>query len=241
MNQKQYVRKKSKKKNFIIAICVVLFVAILLGIYLVIYNYDKVSYKDYDMYVYIGGTRYDVSGTVTVSKKSGVTELESEDKKYILTSNPLYFTKHKTWAMIPNDMLFVDLKDTKNLYKMNHYTILKSDGKAATATIRGEDKLLDPSLLFDGNDLYIFPYDTTVTIDGTNFELKGLSYILVNYHASVEIFNKNSESYLYLDYHNKDIIANTLDYEINLDTDTIIDNNNSRLLIKDIENLKEYK
>lgn len=127
-----------------------------------------------------------------------------------------------------------------NIYKLNKYSIIKSDGSNAKVIVNDKEEQLTPAFMHDGVDLYVFPFETSVIIDGETYTLSLLSYIDVGYKDQVEIYDNLKDEYKMLDTHNNDIIATLDNVKINLDTDMINDFGETRLLIKKVDKLPLY-
>ena len=88
--------------------------------------------------------------------------------------------------------------------------------------------------------MYLFLTNVTLTANENKYELSPLSYAIVNYMGEVEIYDKLNDKYHVIDLCEKDVVANMKDFVINLSTDMISYKENSRLLIKSVDNLNEY-
>ena len=80
-----------------------------------------------------------------------------------------------------------------------------------------------------------------VVVEYIEYELSPLSYIIVNYQNSVEMYNKEKDEYHLVDDIKKDVIANVGNTRINLSTDMILFEEGERLLIKNINKLNLYE
>ena len=79
-----------------------------------------------------------------------------------------------------------------------------------------EKVYLEKSILFDGENLYAFLYNTTVIIDGEEIELTPLSYITVNYQDEISYYDKKNDKYVIIPTHKDDVIAIIDGFKVNL-------------------------
>ena len=79
----------------------------------------------------------------------------------------------------------------------------------------------------------------------TEYELSPLSYVIVNYRSSVEIYNYDKDEYIIIQDENSlknDVLAKSKssNYTINMSLDSMKTEKSNQLLITSIDNLNEY-
>ena len=81
----------------------------------------------------------------------------------------------------------------------------------------------------------------SIEVDGKKIELSPLSYIEVNYQDEIVYYDKKDDKYEVINDHEKDVIANIDGYKVNLSTDSIMYENNAKLIYADVNELPTYK
>ena len=128
----------------------------------------------------------------------------------------------------------IGYKKIKLFSKLTHDT----DTDASFYFDKDDKIFLEESFLYDGQDLYLFLYKTSILVGEKTYELSPLSYAIVDYHDQVEIYDKASDKYEIIDNCTFDVIATLGEHKINLSTDMVNDN---RLLLKSFNDLPTYK
>ena len=144
----------------------------------------------------------------------------------------------KQMELVVPDVGNYKLSKFTNIYEENNTIKIKKLNK-------DKSKAISNGFIFDGNDLYFFLDDTTLTIGTTEYELPPLSYVIVNYRSNVEIYNYDKDEYTIIQDENilkNDVVATNKakNYTINLSLDSIKTNKSNQLLITSIDNLNEY-
>ena len=86
--------------------------------------------------------------------------------------------------------------------------------------------------------MYFFIQNTVLTVDGTNYEIPPLSYVIVSYQNSVEIYNKQQDTYEIIPSTSTNVTASTDQYSINLSLDSMKYGEKEQLLLKRVDTLK---
>ena len=126
------------------------------------------------------------------------------------------------------------------MYKINRFSNMKLENETVYLKNKEQEKSLQNSFLFDGNDLYFFLENTKIEVNGSLYELSPLSYAIVRYGEGIEIYNKQQDSYSIIETQ-EDIYAKTADYTINMSIDSINYKDKDQLLIKKIEYLQNIE
>ena len=241
--------KEHKKKNeriLIISIVVIVLVAIAgFIIYRHYKNLNKVTMEDYELYQYFAGQRFDYTGQLSLKRNGEITKLKYKDIEIEVDSTPIYFKNIDNEMLLPTNMGFYMPRVMNRNYKLPYFSriaIEKNDtGTSAFLVFNDKKTYLEKSFLYDGENLYIFLYETKVKIDDKEIVFSPLSYIIVNYRQDIYYYNKESDEYGIIDAHTADVIATFEGYKINLSIDGIMYDQKSRLLIKNPGQLPTYK
>jgi len=243
------ILKKRKKlrniKSFLIILILILVVTLL--IVTIKKKYDDmatIKYEDYELYQYFSGAKVNYTGIVSLERTNNISSIKSKDINVDLGDIPIYFQNIDNEVLVPEKMelIFPNIKNKS--YKVNYFTKFISDTVDNIETVlisnNKDQKYLGKSFLYNGEDLYFFPYSVTVTINNNDYNLSPLSYIIVVYKGSVEVYDKLNDKYIIIDNVLNDVIARFDNYKINLSTDMIMYKNENRLLIKNIDLLETY-
>ena len=173
-------------------------------------------------------------------------ELVLENGKVIyLDSTPIYYkdTLGKMLFAKPMELVIPDVGN----YKLSKFTNFYEENQTINVKKFNSSKAksVNNGFVFDGNDLYFFLDETVVTVGGTDYELSPLSYAIVNYRSSVEIYNYDKDEYIIIQDENSlknDVLAKSKssNYTINMSLDSMKTEKSNQLLITSIDNLNEY-
>ena len=78
----------------------------------------------------------------------------------------------------------------------------------------------------------------TIVANGESYQLSPLSYVIVAYKEYLEIFDKDTQAYTFVDLEDSDdVIAKNDYYELNLSTDVLYNSGKEQLLLKNMNYL----
>ena len=250
-NRSKRREKKLNKNERTIKIALIIAVAIFAFVIYKIFDILVLSNEKYDLsgetyYQYFYGIMEEYSGKMDVVQRDDDVQLVLESGKVIyLDSTPMYYKNVLGKMLFAKDMELVvpddgnyKLKKFTNVFEENNSIKVKKFNSSKARTV-------DNGFIFDGNDLYFFLDDTTVTVGGTEYELSPLSYVIVNYRTNVEIYNYDKDEYTIIQDENSlktDVMAENKakGYTINLSLDSMKTEKSNQLLITSISNLNEY-
>lgn len=246
-------RKKIKNKNKISGIILISSIVLVITIMVIIVmkNYYKksneITFKeDYTLYQYFAGEKATFTGSIVLRKNGEITDIDSSNFSGELDDRyPIYIENDNNTSIILSDLELVLLRENNSIYRAPYFSQIsyENNDENIDSFIKISDQTipLDDSFLYDGNNMYFFPTKTTLEINGEEYELGPLSYVEVEYHQFINIYNHETDKYEEIET-NKDVLATINNHKINLSTDMIIgENNNNILLLKKIENLPIYK
>lgn len=229
--------KENKVK--IILILLLIFVIIAVGCYILLLNTNVI--EEHSFYQYFGGRKVEYNGKLKITSKKDITELVFENIQIELDSTPIYYGDLENRVLFPQNMAIVSPMKNGKMCKMNRFSNVEKN-QESLYILSGKDKILvDNSFLFDGNDMYFFLKDTKIIVGENEIHVSPLSYVIVTYNNSVEIYDKKIDKYTIIETDNKNILATTEDYTINLSVDTIKYGSKEQILLKRINALELIK
>ena len=240
-------KERNDKKKLTIILVTIIGVLIVLVASFVIYGfYNKktlYTFDQYEIYQYFSGIKTTYEGKVTINSDGQITKIEGVDTKVENISDaPIYFQKEANAVFFAKNMGLIIPRIKNKNYKIDYFSKITVDEKNAYVENKGDSSYIEPSFIYDGENLYFFLYETTVTIENKDYKLSPLSYIIVNYQGQIEIYDKANDKYTTIDSHKKDVLSKTESYTINLSTDVIsYADGESKLFVKSFNSLETYK
>ena len=248
-NKKRKASNKSDRMvKFGLVIVIAAFVFIIYKIFdVAILSQERVDLSGQTYYQYFYGIREEYSGKMQVVQKDDEIKLLLENDKVIyLDSTPMYYNDILGQVLFakPMEIVFPDVGS----YKLDQFTnIIQENNTMYAKKVNKKDrKALNNAFLFDGNDLYFFLEETTIIVGDEEYIVSPLSYAIVNYRESVEIYNYDKDEYTIIQDENTlktDVIAKNLprNYTINMSVDSLSTEKRNQLLITSINNLNSFE
>lgn len=241
------IRKKIKLKKSV-PIFLFSLLAILIMVIIFFVTYDKyedlteLKMENYDLYQYLSGVRFDYTGELSFKKDGEVVNVKYNDIEIEVDSTPIYFSKIDNEMIIPLTMGYYIPRITNKNYKLPGFTRIGVDQENYGAYLIKDDGNieLESSFLYDGVDLYVFLFETPITINGQKITLSPLSYAQVVYGGDVIYYNKATDTYKEIPSVNTDVVAEIGQYKLNLSTDMIMYSKQNRLLIKNVQSAPTF-
>lgn len=244
--ESEIVEKKKKRKSIIIttSIIIALIVIIIIVIW-IIGNLNSTNIESHEFYQWYSGQKVEYKGELTFTRKEGLTELKATDRKVTLDSTPVYYADKEGKVIFPEDMAIVFPNNNGMMYRINHFANMQEKNGEIyleTSSATKEDKTkLEKAFLYDGQDLYFFLDRTTITVNGVNYEVAPLSYAIVRYKQSVEIYNYDKDEYQIIDTSETQDAKIVMDtYTVNMGVDSLQTKEKEQLLIKGLSYLQPY-
>ena len=234
--------KGSKRETvFRLILTLILLVAIVcIGIYISKLNTDDFV-ENYNFYQYIGGRKISYQGAMKITSRGEITELTCTDKNIQLDSTPLYYTDTVNKVLFPANMELVVPTANGQIYKINRFSdVYMDENNNVYLEYRENKKELPEAFIYDGSNLYFFLSDATITVEGKEYELSPLSYVVAYNKSSVEIYNKEKDEYKTIETDGFGIVE-TKDYKINVSLDTMKYGDTEQLLLKKFDELQTFK
>lgn len=238
-------KQKKRRSSIIMASVIAALILIIVIVIIIIGSLNSTTTENHDFYQWYSGQKVECKGQLTFTRKEGLTELRATDRKVTLDSTPVYYADENNKVIFPEDMAIVYPNNNGMMYRINHFAdITEEDGtiylETNLATKTNKTKL-EKAFLYDGQDLYFFLERTTITVNGTNYEVSPLSYVIVRYKQSVEIYNYEKDEYQVIDTtETQDAKVVTDTYTINMSVDSLQTAEKEQLLIKGLSYLQEF-
>lgn len=238
-------KQKKRRSSIIMASVIAALILIIVIVIIIIGSLNSTTTENHDFYQWYTGQKVEYKGQLTFTRKEGLTELRATDRKVTLDSTPVYYADENNKVIFPEDMAIVYPNNNGMMYRINHFAdITEEDGtiylETNLATKTNKTKL-EKAFLYDGQDLYFFLERTTITVNGTNYEVSPLSYVIVRYKQSVEIYNYEKDEYQVIDTtETQDAKVVTDTYTINMSVDSLQTAEKEQLLIKGLSYLQEF-
>lgn len=244
--QAELLEKKKKRKSAIITTSIIAaLIVIIIVVITIIGSLNSTTVESHNFYQWYYGQKVEYNGELTFTRKEGLTELKATDRKVTLDSTPVYYTDENSKVIFPEDMAIVYPNNNGMMYRINHFAdITEENGEiyleTNLATTTNKSKL-EKAFLYDGQDLYFFLERTSITVNGTTYEVSPLSYAIVRYKQSVEIYNYEKDEYQVIDTtETQDAKVVTDTYTINMGVDSLQTAEKEQLLIKGLSYLQEF-
>lgn len=241
----QIEKQKKRRSSIIMSSVIAALILIIVIVVIIIGNLNSTTTENHDFYQWFSGQKVEYKGQLTFTRKEGLTELKATDRKVTLDSTPVYYADENDKVIFPEDMAIVYPNNNGMMYRINHFAdIIEENGsiylETNLATKTNKTKL-EKAFLYDGQDLYFFLERTTITVNGTNYEVSPLSYAIVRYKQSVEIYNYEKDEYQVIDTtETQDAKVVTDTYTINMSVDSLQTAEKEQLLIKGLSYLQEF-
>lgn len=238
-------KQKKRKSSIIMASVIAALILIIVIVVIIIGSLNTTTTENHDFYQWYSGQKVEYKGQLTFTRKEGLTELRATDRKVTLDSIPVYYADENNKVIFPEDMAIVYPNNNGMMYRINHFADLTEENgdiylETNLATKTNKTKL-EKAFLYDGQDLYFFLDRTTITVNGTNYEVSPLSYAIVRYKQSVEIYNYEKDEYQVIDTtetQEAKVVTDT--YTINMSVDSLQTAEKDQLLIKGLSYLQEF-
>lgn len=252
-SRKKRREKVSGKNDRLLIIGLVIAGIVLIYIIYRIFAAVVLSNETYDLsgeyyYQYFYGIKEEYSGNMEVLQDEDTIQLilkDNDNKVIYLDSTPIYYENILGKVLFAPEMELV-MPDVGN-YKLSKFTnIIQENRQMYMKKFNKDEKTaLGNAFLFDGNNLYFFLEETVITVGGTDYTVSPLSYAIVNYRQSVEIYDYNTNEYTIIQDEEAltaDVVAtNTArNYTINMSVDSLTTEKSNQLLLTNISNLTEF-
>lgn len=176
-------------------------------------------------------------GRVLLDEKQDV--LEAEKLKIELQGQPIYLQKSNALITTAHSSIVNFQSGQSNKISAFSQIEVKDDG----IYLKGVERPLQDSILFDGKDTYMVLERTMLNLGMNQIELSPLSYVkFINDDNDMYIYNKDADTFSTEYIRDTPVqIQSDFGYEIDLRTDLLKNQNGEQLLFRDVKTLGEYK
>jgi len=229
-------KRKNMKISFSILVIIIMVLIFICSfvLFFEINHYRNIKSERHDFYYYFLGNRIDFEGDITLNYKDTILSLNADS--IVVTSSPVYYTNYEDMMMLPSEMEIVYPYKTNPMYKVGKFAKIyyKKNHLYINSEV-GVGRLYD-CFFYDGQDLYVFIEPTTILVGENRYELSPMSFIEVKENY-VRVYNKKQDEYIYLNNYEGKVEAYTEEYFIDLVNDTLTQDGNYYMLIKNIDGL----
>lgn len=228
--------KKDKIIKFLFVI-IMLAVIIIAAVY--ISKLSKTTLENHEFYQYFAGRKVEYTGELEMSRENnGISNLKMNDITIQLDSTPVFYKDIDNRIILPEDMAVVSPSEQGKMQRITYFSEIQIKDNIAYLEYQNKKQSLEQNFLFDGNNLYVFLQETEITIGEQTFKMSPLSYAIVTYRESVEIYQKSEDTYhIFEDVNIGNVMAKTEKYSINMSNDSLILGEKEQLLLSSIQNL----
>lgn len=189
---KKIKAKLQKRLYFILA---GLFVTAVPYIYI---NQMEIYQTDQEVFQYTAAGKTTYPAKSRISKSEDISIIEKDKELIALDKTPLYFTEDEALMLTSVYSIMQPNLALTNKVGINSIIYLDDDGRYYVDNTQATVRVAD-FFLFDGKDTYIFFEPTEISWDENVIEISPFSYITVKSNRSIELFDRNSESYRVLE------------------------------------------
>lgn len=194
-----------------------------------------------DISVYFIGTLYKYDGKckITYDGQNAVIKAGKDEPEIVLKDQVLVADKGQR-LVTPNSLIYHTGDPSNDLKRVNYFSDIYIDDEKHIVIERDNKKVIvTDGFLYNGADLYVFLEDMTLTIGEEEIQLKPLSYVVVKYQKSLEVYSSETNEYMTMASFGSDIKAvSNRGYVLNLSTDLYETEENEYILFSGIEQLE---
>lgn len=233
-----------KKHLVVLLTSLGVFLILLAVVFLVFFmqkNVAQYTIEKAKTYLYFDQAKFEYDTTLTLDRSSGITKLKFDKEEVDLTSQPLYWTGLKK-ALFPTEMAVVFPLLNGMQKKVSSFSIVDASDSDMAIKNQGMDYPLEHGFLYDGNDLYFFLEEVTLSI-GPDYQivLPAFSYAIYNFNKELYFYHYDEDRMYYLADVSETVTASTDSYTVNLSIDSLDYKEKSRLLMKNFSYLSKLK
>lgn len=175
----------------------------------------------------VNGVQYRIeAGDKAVNDSEGMIIKRKEEYEIKTDSLPVYYEDRDAICLMTAMAYYEPIQEYKFIIKkFNFFTDLEGRGGTIIVKSGRNAATVDDGFLYDGKDTYIFLHETELSYGKKKITLSPMSYAVVNYGSWIQIYDKETDKYIYKELGDAEVSAicdKNEKYEINLGTDTVI-------------------
>jgi len=226
--------KEFIKNKYNILIPVFLLIVLLIAVILYASEYKNNRYasvEEVEVYQYFSGIKMEYTALVSRNKKNVILEYENNDFVVSLDSTPAYI-KDTDNVIFPKEMsIMFPLKDMQ--YQVNALAEVYMENDLYYLNIKNLNKTYDHIFYYDGNNLYFFVDNVTLTVGDRVIELSPLSYVNASYMNYVEYYDRENDISEVIEITNEKVLVSNDYMSIEVTNDKVVYQDGFSLLTKD--------
>lgn len=237
--------KEFFKRNAIALLMTFGIFMILIGVVFIVFfmrkNVDQYKVEKAQTYIYFDQMKFEYNTEMTLDASSGITKLKLDKEEVDLGSQPIFY-KGLQKVIFPQEMAVVFPLTNGTQKKVPKFSQLDASEGGTYIKNTKLNYSLETAFLYDGNDLYFFLEDTTISL-GPDYKivLPAFSYAVYNFNKELYLYHYEEDQMYYLAEVVDQVVASTDKYTINLSIDSLEYNQKSRLLMKNFSYLSKLK
>ena len=241
--------KNDKLLKLGIVVIAIIFIIIAYKIFRVVSSKnEKIDLSGNEFYQYFSGIKCEYSGKMEIiHKENGQKILILEDGSTVdLDATPMYYQNQLKRVLLPSKLEII-YPSQKKQYKLGDFTVLYKENKEIKVKTYKENdaksKKIADAFLYDGQDMYMFLEETTIKVGEDEYTVSPFSYAYVSYRDYIEIYDYEKDEDIVIQNieQEKDIIAYTESYTINMSIDYIEYEGVQQLLIKKLDYIPDFE
>lgn len=228
---KEFIKNKY---NILIPAFLVIVLLIAVILYTTEYKNNRyASVEEVEVYQYFSGIKMEYTALVSRNKKNVILEYENNDYIVSLDSTPVYI-KDTDNVIFPKEMsIMFPLKDMQ--YQVNALSEVYMENDLYFLNMRNLNKSYDHVFYYDGNNLYFFIDNVTLTVGNRTIELSPLSYVNASYMNFVEYYDRENDIFEVIEITNEKVLVSNDYMSIEVTNDKVLYQDSFSLLTKDFE------
>lgn len=170
------------KEKYKILIPLMVFAVLLVTIFFLYreYKYDNTrNKKEIPVFQYFGGKRYDYTAIVTYNLKDSIVDLSAKNMKIDYNSVPLYY-QNEDKVIFPKMMTIAFPLREGSQFRLYQYSTYYREDDVHYIKNNVDVSKYNYFFLYDGKNLFFFPYDVELHINGKKYaDLGSMSYVYI--------------------------------------------------------------
>ena len=206
------------KKSYKIIIPVVAIIVLIVAVFYFYREYKYNNYKDkkeVKVYQYFSAVKTNYDLVITKNLKGVIIDIASKGKTIYFDSTPIYYTNEDK-VLFPQEMSVIFPYMEAPQYKAFKYAIYDYNEEEHYLTNEKTRKNYKHFFMFDGINLFFFPYEATLKIAGhEDIKLSGMSYVKFVTDTLI-YYDKVTEKSDFIELNKEIITVECDDYKVNI-------------------------
>lgn len=181
------------------------------------YQFDNMrNKKEIQVFQYFGTLKEKYTAIVTYNLKESIVGIESKNKKIEYDSSPVYY-ENESKVIFPNEMNIVFPLRGGSQFKLYKYATYYVEDDVHFIKNNIDLGNYDFFFLYDGSDLFFFPYEVTLNINGNEYKnLGAMSYVRVVGGLTLIYYDTASDSGEAIELDGKNVSVSSKYFNVNI-------------------------